>query len=111
MGKNVKISDIQLVPARFKDGLAFFANFVLDGKYFIGNVAVYSLLDGSGFRLVYPDKKLPNGQQIPLFHPINRELGDEIQREVSAEAMRLLAVGNNKLAGKYIFGSRFEEEK
>ena len=85
-----KISEIELIPIRAKDGLTFFANCVLDGKYFIGNLAVFTLKDGSGFRVVYPTKMLRNGTQIPIFYPVDSEISAEIQKAISDKATQLL---------------------
>lgn len=79
----VKVSDVQLIPVKPKEGLTFFASCILDDKYYLGNLAVFSLRDGSGFRVVFPTKTLKNGQQIPIFYPVKKELADEIQRAIS----------------------------
>lgn len=88
------ISEIELVPLRLKNGLTFFADCVLDGKYFLGGVAVFTRRDGSGFRCVYPTKKLINGKQIPLFYPIARDVGQEIEKAISLKATQLLTSDN-----------------
>lgn len=84
------VSEIELVPVRAKEGLTFFANCVLDGKFFVGNIAVFTRRDGSGFRPVYPTKKLSNGKQIPIFYPISSEVGNVIEEVISREARKLL---------------------
>lgn len=85
-----KISEIELIPIRAKDGLTFFASCVLDNKYFVGNLAVFTLRDGSGFRVVYPTKMLRNGQQIPIFYPVDSQISAEIQKAISDKAIQLL---------------------
>lgn len=94
----IKISEIELVPIRTKEGLTFFASCVLDDKYFIGNLAVFTLRDGSGFRIVYPTKMLRNGQQIPIFYPINSEISAEIQKAISEKAIQLLNPDNYQIS-------------
>lgn len=84
------VTEIELVPIRAKNGLTFFVSCVLDGKFFVGNIAVFTRLDGSGFRCVYPTKVLLNGQQIPIFYPIDRQTGHEIEATISQEATKLL---------------------
>lgn len=84
------ITEIELIPIRAKGGLTFFANCVLDGKYFVGNVAVFTRRDGSGFRCVYPTKKLSNGKQIPIFYPISSDIGSVIEEVINREARKLL---------------------
>jgi stage V sporulation protein G len=75
-----KISEIQIVPVKPKDGLVAFANFVLDGNIYLGSIGIMTKLNG-GFRLVYPAKKIGN-RNINLFHPINKEFGQFIEIEV-----------------------------
>lgn len=90
------ITEIELIPIRASKGLTFFASFVLDRKYFIGNVAVYSKLDKPGeFRLVYPTKTLKNGRQIPVFYPIDHKVSDVIEQAISEKAMELLSPDDN----------------
>ena len=84
------ITEIELIPIRAKEGLTFFANCVLDGKYFVGNIAVFSRRDGSGFRCVYPTKKLSNGKQIPIFYPISSDVRNIIEEVINREARKLL---------------------
>ena len=85
-----KISDIELIPIRTQNGLTFFANFTLNSDFFVGNVAIFTKRDGSGFRCVYPTKKLPNGQQIPIFYPMNYEAGQQIEEAITQKALELL---------------------
>ena len=85
-----KISEIELTPIRGKSGLTFFASCVLDQKFFVGNIALFTKRDGSGFRCVYPTKVLSNGKQIPIFYPISESVGDTIQSAISHKATQLL---------------------
>lgn len=89
-----KITGIELIPIRSKEGLTFFASCILDEKYFVGNLAVFTLRDGTGFRVVYPTKMLRNGTQIPIFYPVDKEISSEIQHAISNEATRLLTPNN-----------------
>lgn len=82
MDEDVKISEIQVIPVKPKDGLIGFVSFVLDKKYYVGSVAVYTRLNGSGYRLVYPTKKLGE-KNINLFHPIDFNVGKIIEENVA----------------------------
>lgn len=64
------ISEIQFYAVKPQDGMVGFVSFVLDGKFWMGSVAVFTRRDG-GHRLVYPTRKVA-GQNINVFHPINR---------------------------------------
>jgi stage V sporulation protein G len=81
MNEEVKISEIQIIPVKPKEGLIGFASFLLDEKYYVSSVAIYTRLDGSGFRLVYPTKKVGE-KNINIFHPINHEVGEAINEAV-----------------------------
>jgi len=77
------ITEIQILPIKPRDGLLAFASFVFNDSIFVGNVAVHSRPDGSGYRLVYPSKALPNGKVINVVHPINQETGRAISQAVA----------------------------
>ncbi len=74
------ISEIQVYPVKPKDGLLGFISFVLDGKFWMGSVAVFTRLEG-GYRLVYPTRKV-GGQNINIFHPLCREVSLQIEDAV-----------------------------
>jgi stage V sporulation protein G len=79
MCQNISLSEIQILPVKPNNGLVAFASFILNGQFYIGNVAIYTTPDGFDYRLVYPAKILPNGKQINIFHPITREAGEVIK--------------------------------
>lgn len=80
---NLKISEIQIIPVKPKDGLIAFASCVINNALYIGNIAVYTSLSiQAGFRLVYPVKILPNGKEIHCVHPINKEAGELISKAI-----------------------------
>lgn len=74
------ISEIQFYPVKPKDGLLGFVSFVIDGKFWMGSIAVFSRLEG-GYRLVYPTRKV-GGQNINIFHPINRDVSLQVETAV-----------------------------
>ena len=80
----LELNEIQIIPVKPQNGLVAFASCVINNQFYIGNIAIYTLPASSGnYRLVYPTKVLPNGKQINCFHPINRETGDAIKKEIS----------------------------
>ena len=81
MTQEVKISEIQVIPVKPRDGLIGFASFVLDEKYYVSSVAIYTRLDNLGYRLVYPSKKVGE-KNINTFHPLTREVGQAIDEAV-----------------------------
>ncbi|MBI5072141.1 septation protein SpoVG family protein [Candidatus Falkowbacteria bacterium] len=89
MYQDVRISEIQIVPVKPNDGLIGFASFVLDQKYYVGSVAIYTRLDGSGYRLVYPAKKVGE-KNINVFYPITPVAGRIIEEEVSRKVNEII---------------------
>jgi stage V sporulation protein G len=83
----VSLSEVQITPVKPRNGLLAFANFVLNDSFYVGDVAVYSRLGQAGFRLVYPIRTLVNGARVNVFHPIRKDVAQEIEAQVS-EAYR-----------------------
>lgn len=69
----ITLSKIQILSVKPRQGLLAFCSFVLNGSFYIGDVAIYSRLNQEGFRLIYPSKVLSNGLKINCFYPINRD--------------------------------------
>lgn len=75
-----KISEIQIVPIKPQAGLVGFASFVLDGSLYLSSIGIITRPEG-GYRLVYPTKKI-GLRNINIFHPINKEFAQSIEKEV-----------------------------
>lgn len=75
-----KLSEVQTIPIKPKNGLVAFANFVLDNNLYLGSIGIVTRPEG-GYRLVYPTKKIGN-RNINIFHPINRKFAKEIEKEI-----------------------------
>lgn len=71
-----KLTEIQIVPIKPKDGLVGFASLVYDGRIYLGSIGIYTRPQG-GYRLTYPMKGAIN-----VFHPINKEAASEIENAV-----------------------------
>lgn len=82
MFQEVKISEIQVIPVKPRDGLIGFVSFVLDERYYVGSVAIYTRLNNFGYRLVYPTKKVGENN-LNIFYPINSEIGQAIECSVT----------------------------
>jgi len=95
MNQETKISEIEIVPIKPKGGLIGFASFVLDEKYYVSSVAVFTKLDGSGYRLVYPSKKVGE-KNINIFHPINSQVGKVIEEAVTEKVNKLFSKNFNE---------------
>ena len=84
------VSEIQIVPVKPAGGLVAFASCVLNSQLYVGDIAIHTRPDGSGFRLVYPAKTLTNGKTINVVHPITPEAGEAIRKTIVAEFQKLM---------------------
>ncbi len=89
MSHEIKVEEIEIIPVKPKDGLIGFASFILNQTYYVGSVAIFTRMDGRGFRLVYPTKKLGE-RNMYLFHPITVDAGRTIEEAVTEKVNELL---------------------
>jgi len=85
----MKITEVQIVPIKPKDGLVAFASIVAENSLYLGSIGVYTRLDGSGYRITYPTKKIGN-RDINIFHPIDRQASQEIEEAVISKAEKIM---------------------
>jgi stage V sporulation protein G len=83
------VTEVQILPVKPKDGLVGFASLVVDQRIYVGNIGIYTRPDGSGIRLVFPTKTLPNGLTVSCVHPICREAGQVITNAVAKKMEEL----------------------
>ena len=86
---NSTITEAQIVPIKPRDGLIAFASVVIDGKLYVSSIGVHSKLNNFGYRLTYPTKFVGN-KEINIFHPITKELGAAIEKEVLNKVNEIL---------------------
>jgi|SaaInlStandDraft_4_1057021.scaffolds.fasta_scaffold219897_1 DNA-binding cell septation regulator SpoVG len=84
---NTRIQDVQIIPIRERDGLVGFASFTIDNNFYMGSIGVHTRPSG-GLRLLYPTSKVSNNS-IPIFHPINSTIANEIEEAVVAKFEKL----------------------
>lgn len=82
------VTEINIIPIKPKDGLIGFASVVLENSLYLGSIGLYSRLDGTGYRITYPTKKVAE-KDLNIYHPINRDLSQEIERAVTQKAREL----------------------
>lgn len=85
----MRITEVNITPIKPQDGLIAFASLVLDECLYLGSIGVYTRLDGTGYRITYPTKKLAD-KNLQIYHPINQELSKLIETEVIKKAEELL---------------------
>lgn len=95
----IYVSEADVMPVRPRNGLVAFASCVINGQIYLGNIAIHTKPDGSGYRLVFPVKALPNGKQVHCCHPIAREAADLIHQAIIG---RLEALAQNYECGEKV---------
>ena len=83
-----KVTEVQIKVIKPKDGLLGFASLVLDESLYLTSIGIFSKLDGSGYRITYPTKKVGN-LDLHIFHPITKELGQDIEQAIIAKAKEI----------------------
>jgi len=92
--KELRISEVQIIPVNPKDGLIAFASCVINNSIYIGSIAIYtSPSKPDDFRLVFPSKTLPNGKEINIFHPINKKSGELISKAIIGKFREVMSKG------------------
>lgn len=88
----MKISEVQIITVKPQNGLVAFASCVLDESFYLGSIALHSSINTKlGFRLVFANKKLSNGQIVEICHPINREAELQITEAVVESYLKLMS--------------------
>jgi len=88
MKRVMKITEIQIAPIKPREGLIAFASIVLENSLYLGSIGVYTRLDGSGYRITYPTKKIGE-KSLNIYHPISRELSGAIEAAIISKAQEL----------------------
>jgi len=70
-------------------GLIGFANCLFNHQLALNCIAVYTRPSGSGIRLVFPQRDLPNGLRVHLFHPVTQEITGVLTEAVAAKLREL----------------------
>jgi len=53
-----KVTEVQIKVIKPKEGLLGFASLVLNDSLYLSSIGIYGRLDGSGYRITYPTKKV-----------------------------------------------------
>ena|SRR3989344_4795019 len=95
MNHDVNLSEIQFVPVSPLNGLVGFVSFVIDQKYYVSSIAVYTRLSRPGYRLVYPAKKV-GSINVNTFRPIDAYVGVTIEETVSKKVSEIFERESNE---------------
>ncbi len=80
-----KVSEIQIIPVKPKDGLLGFASLVVFDSIYLSSIGIHKRLKDEGYRITYPTKAA-GPKQLDVFHPINFETAIEIENAVCRKA-------------------------
>lgn len=86
----MEITEIQITPIRPRDGLVAFASVILDNSIYLGSIGVYTRLDGTGYRITYPTKKV-GSKDMNIFFPLNKESSKMIEAAIIKKAQEILS--------------------
>lgn len=94
----IKITEVQILPIKPRDGLVAFASLVLNDSIFIGSIGIHKKLSTEGYRLTYPTKKV--GQlNLNIYHPITPELSRSIESAVVEKFKNVMKKVNDRYCG------------
>lgn len=85
----MKITEVQIIPIKPKDGLVAIASVVADNSLYLGSVGVHTRLNGSGYRITYPTKKTGE-KNINIYHPINKETSKAMEEAIISKTEEIL---------------------
>ena len=85
----IRLSEVEVTPVRAHRGLVAWASCVIDDRFYVGDIAVFTRLDGN-YRLAYPVRTLRDGRKIPVFHPINHETATALEQAITSRVEALL---------------------
>lgn len=81
----MKVSQVEIIPIRPKEGLIGFATVEMDEQLLLHSIGIHRKKDGSGYRLTYPTRR-GNSSEKSVFHPSTPDLSKEIERCVFQKA-------------------------
>lgn len=85
----MKIKEIQIIPIKANNGLIAFGSVLFDDCLYLGSIGIHKRLDGSGYRITYPTKKIGD-KDVNIYHPINRETSKLIEDEIILKVKEIL---------------------
>lgn len=94
------VSEVNITPVKTSGSLVAFASCVINGSLYIGSIGLHSLLDGTGFRIVYPTKKVGQ-RQMNVYHPITKEAGQAIEKAIVGKMNELFSHSGIERSDEY----------
>jgi stage V sporulation protein G len=66
-----------------------FGSVLFDNCLYLGSIGIHKKLDGSGYRITYPTKKIGN-KNVNIYHPINKDTSKAIEEALISKARKIL---------------------
>jgi len=85
----MKTTEIQIIPIKPRYGLITFASIVLENSLYLGSIGIYTRLNGAGYRITYPTKKIGN-RNINIYHPINTKMSKAIEEAIISKVIEII---------------------
>ena len=91
------VTEVQIAFIKPKDGMIGFASVVLDDALYLGSIGIHQKLDGSGYRLTFPTRRIADGQARHIFHPIRKDMNKRLEAAIFSKLndYRLASVGSS----------------
>ena len=90
-----EVTEIEITPIKPKDGLVGFASVLINNELYLGSIGVHSRLDGSGYRITYPTKKVGD-RNLNIYHPIDRDLSSAIETAICNKFKEVMEKCNDR---------------
>lgn len=84
----IAVSEVNITPIKATNGLIGFASCVINEQLYISSLGVYKRLDGTGYRITYPTKKI-GSRQLNYFHPLSQQAGNAIEQAIALKCSEL----------------------
>lgn len=84
----MEVTEVNIVPVKVVEGLVAFASCVVNGQLYLGSMGVHRRLDGSGYRITYPTKRI-GSRELNYYHPLNKQVGSAIEKAIVAKCKEL----------------------
>lgn len=85
----MKIKKVEIIPVKPSNGLIGFAHLFFEEGLYLGSIGIFKKLDGSGFRLTYPNRKV-GSTEITIFHPVSKECSQSFERHIFDAVRQLM---------------------
>lgn len=77
----MQVTEVNIDFVKPQNGLVGFASIVLNDALYLSSIGIFKKLDGTGYRLTYPNRKAGD-QRVDVFHPIRRHISHEIETAI-----------------------------